>query len=243
MPGKPKPKINARSVISDTQPDIQKIVNEYRTDLKEYKEQGIKLQETRDYLRKLGVKYITNEQKHLLYREYIKLNCTTKYAALTVIDFNHLLILYNVKPPLNVHEIFFILGDFLFGTDETVRKDKKNEQMTLRKSLNKLVSWRFISVEWIKMLISGGKMRNTQHYKSNMHTSRLLESAIIDYERFGYEAFLPIRRTKAGILYNTIITKAETLEKVEEMTRAKMATHFENRKGNNEYIGLVKNII
>ena len=75
--------------------------------------------------------------------------------------------------------------------------------MTLRKSLNKLVSWRFIGVEWIKMLISGGKMRDTQHYKSNMHTSRgYLESAIIDYERFGYEAFLPIRRTKAGILYN-----------------------------------------
>ena len=80
-------------------PIFKKLLTNIAQNLKEYKEQGIKLQETRDYLRKLGVKYITNEQKHLLYREYIKLNCTTKYAALTVIDFNHLLILYNVKPP------------------------------------------------------------------------------------------------------------------------------------------------
>ena len=47
-------------------------------------------------------------------REYIKLNCVTKYAALTVIDFNHLLILYNVKPPLNVHEIGILFLEIFY---------------------------------------------------------------------------------------------------------------------------------
>ena len=224
------PKIKPKKTLSDIEPDIQKLINEYRDELAEYEKKAIELQEKRDYLTKLGVKHIKKEEKHLLYKEYIRLNTNARYVNLNIIDFNILTIIYNVKQPLNIHEIHFLIENYLFGEDMSIRKDVKNEIATLRKSLSKLVNWKFIAREWNKMLTANNKTREMAHYKSNMHTSRLLEACNIDYERFSYQAFYQIKRTKSGLFYKDVITKTQILEKIEEMTKNKMATNFLSRK-------------